>query len=143
MSRRLDDLVPEMRLKAFELIARCAEQGIPMMIIDTLRTQQEQEANIKNGVSWTKNSKHLPLDIHLPICPATFGGVHNPVTCTFGQARAIDICPYSIFNLDGPDKLKWDADSPVWDTIGRIGESLGLRWGGRWTKRDMGHFELP
>lgn len=118
MSRKLDDLTPEMRTKAFELIARCAEQGIPLLIIDTLRTPAEQEANIKKGVSWTKNSKHL-------------------------TGRAIDVCPYSIFQLDGPDKLNWDSDSPVWEQIGRIGEGLGLRWGGRWTKRDMGHFELP
>ncbi len=28
--------------------------------------------------------------------------------------------------------------------LGRLGESLGLRWGGRWTGlRDFGHFENP
>jgi hypothetical protein len=28
------------------------------------------------------------------------------------------------------------------DTVGVLGESLGLRWGGRFSKRDPGHFEL-
>jgi peptidoglycan L-alanyl-D-glutamate endopeptidase CwlK len=28
-----------------------------------------------------------------------------------------------------------------WDLAGRIGEWLGLRWGGRWAVRDLRHFE--
>ena len=46
------------------------------------------------------------------------------------------------FELHGPEKLQWDADDEIWHRIGEIGESLGLRWGGRWKQRDMGHFEL-
>lgn len=117
MSRRLDDLSPAFRPLAIELLARCVEAGIPVMIIDTLRTEQEQEQNIINGVSWTRHSKHLTGD-------------------------AIDICPYEVYALHGPDKLQWRASDPVWQRIGQIGESLGLRWGGRWTQKDMGHFEI-
>jgi peptidoglycan LD-endopeptidase CwlK len=116
MSRALDDLSPRFRPLAVELIARCVEHGIAILIVDTLRTPQEHAQNIANGVSWTKNSKHLTGD-------------------------AIDICPYEVYQLSGPDKLKWATSDPVWSRIGRIGESLGLRWGGRWTVKDMGHFE--
>lgn len=116
MSRRLNDLSPGFRPVAIELLARLTEAGICVMIIDTLRTAEEQAANIARGVSWTQNSKHLTGD-------------------------AIDVCPYSQFNLHGPDKLQWDAADPVWQRIGEIGESLGLRWGGRWKQRDLGHFE--
>ena len=28
-----------------------------------------------------------------------------------------------------------------WQFIGRVGEALGLRWGGRWALRDFRHFE--
>ncbi len=28
------------------------------------------------------------------------------------------------------------------DTVGMLGESLGLKWGGRFSKPDPGHFEL-
>lgn len=28
-----------------------------------------------------------------------------------------------------------------WQFIGRVGEALGLRWGGRWALRDLRHFE--
>lgn len=117
MSRALDDLHPDFRPKAVELLARCLEAGIPLMIVDTLRTQAEHEANLAKGVSWTKHSKHL-------------------------DGLAIDVCPFESFQLNGPDKLQWKSDDPVWQKIGPIGEALGLRWGGRWTKPDLGHFEL-
>lgn len=117
MSRALNDLAPAFKPIAMELLARFVEAGIQVMIIDTLRTQAEQDQNIAKGVSWTKNSKHL-------------------------IGMAIDVCPYSIYDLHGPDKLQWDSSDPVWGKMGVIGEQLGLRWGGRWTQKDMGHFEL-
>lgn len=123
MSRSLDDLTPEMRAKTDKFLAKLVEKSIQIMIVDTLRTDKEQEENIKKGVSWTKNSKHLP---------------QKPS----GKSNAIDICPYHTYQLYGPDKIQWNANDPVWLKIGEIGESFGLKWGGRWKKRDMGHFEL-
>lgn len=116
MSRALNDLSPRFKPLAIELLARLTEAGIPVMVIDTLRTPEEHAANLAKGVSWTTRSKHLDGD-------------------------AIDICPYAIYDVGGPDKLNWDAGHPVWKRIGEIGESLGLRWGGRWKQKDMGHFE--
>lgn len=84
--------------------------------MDTLRTPEEHAANLAKGVSWTKRSKHLDGD-------------------------AIDICPYSTWDAHGPDKLNWDIGDPVWQKIGALGEAIGLRWGGRWKVKDMGHFE--
>lgn len=118
MSRLLDDLSPAFKPKAFELLARLVEHGIPCMVIDTLRTAEEQAANVAKGVSWTKNSRHLTGD-------------------------AIDICPYALYDLHGPDKLQWDPGDAVWTKIGAIGEAIGLEWGGRWTQKDLGHFQLP
>ena len=115
MSRRLDDLSPRFRPLAVELLARCVEQGIHVLIVDTLRTPEEHAANLAKGVSWTTHSKHLDGD-------------------------AIDVCPYETYQLRGADKLAW-ADGPTWQRIGAIGEGLGLRWGGRWTQKDYGHFE--
>lgn len=121
MSRALSDLSVRFRPLAVELLARLTEAGIPVMIIDTLRTPEEHAANLANGTSWTIRSKHLDGD-------------------------AIDICPFAIYDLAGPDKLQWDAGHPVWKKIGAIGEALGLRWGGRFkppAKPDLGHFEYP
>ena len=118
MSRKLDDLSPAFRPLAIELLARCVEAGIAVMVVDTLRTVEEQRGNIRRGVSWTQNSRHLTGD-------------------------AIDIAPYEVWLAKGADKLNWDASDPVWQRLGAIGEALGLTWGGRWKQRDMGHFELP
>ena len=123
MSRKLDDLNPAFRPKAVELVARCIEAGIPVMIVDTIRTPEEHAANLVSGTSKTKHSKHL-------------------------DGLAIDIAPYETWQAHGPDKLNWDAGKPgavkePWGTMGRIGEGLGLRWGGRWRDPfDPGHFEL-
>ena len=118
MSRKLDDLSPRMVPLAMQLIARCIEAGIMVMIVDTLRTKEEQAENLAKGVSWTLNSKHLTGD-------------------------AIDVCPYAIYDLHGPDKLRWDETDPVWPRIGAIGESIGLKWGviRNGKRMDLGHFE--
>lgn len=117
MSRALDDLSPRMRPLAVELLARCVEAGIMVMIVDTLRTPEEQAANVSRGVSWTLRSKHLTGD-------------------------AIDIAPFETFMLHGPDKIRWEETDAAWQRLGEIGESLGLIWGGRWRQKDLGHFEL-
>ena len=125
MSRKLSDLSTRFRPLAVELIARCAQEGIPLMVLDTVRTEAEQEENIQRGVSWTKNSKHLPQAPEM-------------------RAEAIDVAPYAMYQLTGPDKLQWDSNDPVWEKIGKIGESLGLVWGGRWKNhRDCAHFQGP
>ena len=116
MSRALNDLSPAFRPLAFELLARLTEAGIHVLIVDTLRTKEEQTANVAKGVSWTTNSRHLTGD-------------------------AIDLAIYEQYALHGEDKLQWDADDPTWLRIGQIGEALGLIWGGRWKQRDLGHFE--
>ena len=117
MSRKLDNLHPDFRPLAVELLASCVEAGIPVAILDTLRTPQEQLVLIQRNRSWTTKSKHL-------------------------VGKAIDIAPWEEFNRHGPDKFQWDANDPVWQKIGRIGKRLELIWGGDWTKKDMGHFEL-
>ena len=118
MSRALDDLDPVFEPIAFEIIARAAEHGIPVMITFTRRTAAEQAIAVASGASAVKHSKHQ-------------------------DGLAIDICPYWIYDLHGPDKLQWDASDAAWAVLGSIGERLPrVRWGGRWHQpHDPGHFE--
>ena len=116
MNRSLNALDSIFRPIVFEFLARLIEAGIPVMIVNTLRTQAEQDAAVARGASWRAHSLHQ-------------------------DGLAIDVCPYVIWSEFGDDKLQWDADDPQWAKIGAIGESLGLRWGGCWTHRDMGHIE--
>lgn len=125
MSRKLDDLHKSFRPLAVELLARLTEAGIMVMIVDTLRTPEEQADNVARGVSWTLRSKHL-------------------------TGHAIDIAPYETYQLHGPDKLQWNATDPIWERIGKVGEQVGgLKWGvwkankdGKLENVDPGHFEL-
>ena len=116
MSRSLDDLDPRFRPIAFELLARLTEQGVVVMIVDTLRTQAEHEHNLATGHSWVQHSKHL-------------------------DGLAIDLCPYEMYYQHGARKLDWDVDNPAWETIAKVGERLGLRSGFRWKVKDCGHLE--
>lgn len=136
MSRVLDDLSSQMRPKAFELIARAAEAGIAVLIVDTLRTEAEQKRFVAAGVSWTLKSLHLPRWMR---------GIDSNDLDDEVKSDAIDVCPYDQYQLHGPDKLKWDEKDPAWQTLGAIGQQIGLKWGViRNGKRiDLGHFELP
>lgn len=117
MSRALNDLDPSFRPLAVEILARLVEAKIPVLIVDTLRTEAEHQLNLANGTSWVQRSKHQ-------------------------DGLAIDICPYEIYQLSGPDKLRWSGSDPIWQVIGRIGKSVpGVKWGGDWTVKDLGHFE--
>lgn len=125
MSRSLDDLHPQFRPLAFELLARLTEASIPVLIVSTGRTEAEQAAAVAAGASKVAHSKHQ-------------------------DGYAIDVCPYELYQLHGPDKLQWNTSDPVWLHIGSIAEGLGLRWGGRFHPLnsvgigwDPGHCEWP
>lgn len=112
MSRSLDDLNEHMRPLADALLTGCIGAGIPITVVGTGRTIDEQRANVAAGVSWTLASKHLTGD-------------------------AIDVCPTALIS-----EKWWAPRSPLWMQIGLIGESVGLKWGGRWKKTpDLAHFE--
>lgn len=134
MSRRLDDLSSHMLPLATLLIARVVERGVAIVIVDTLRTAAEHERNLIAGTSTATLSRHLPRRLRR--------------TCALDdpdreKADAIDLAPYAIYQLQGPDKLQWDATDPVWQVIGEEVERLGLVWGGRWKRpHDPGHAEL-
>lgn len=108
-----------MRPLVDKFLAKLMEARIPVMIVTTLRTQEEQAEKVAKGLSWTMNSKHLTGD-------------------------AIDVAPYMIYDLSGPDKAQWDETDPIWNRIGAIGQGCGLKWGviKNGTRIDLGHFEV-
>lgn len=125
MSRRLADLDPRFRPIANDLLARLTEAKIPVLIVCTGRTAEEQAEAVRTGHSKVLRSRHQ-------------------------DGMAIDLVPYSQYDLHGPDKLLWDLRGDVWWTMGDIGQALGLRWGGTFRPLndqglgwDPGHFELP
>ena len=136
MSRTLDDLSSACKPRAFELLARLVERSIHVLIVDTLRTPEEHVKHLASGASRTKFSRHLPRILREVNYPPSHPDAH--------KSDAIDLCPYEVFALHGPDKLQWDPRDPAWKIIGELGESLGFVWGGRWqAPHDPGHLELP
>lgn len=125
MSRSLNDLKPEFRRIAVEVLAQLLEADIHVMIVCTGRTQAEQDAAVAAGRSKVRVSKHQ-------------------------VGLAMDVCPLAVWQLHGPDKLQWGPD-PAWQRIGAIAERNGLRWGGRFGESrpgagdgwDPGHIEAP
>jgi hypothetical protein len=118
-SRSLDDLQPDVRGFCILLMAKANAEGMPVTLIDTLRTPAEQQADIAKGVSWTENSLHLP----------------QPPD---GLARAFDLAPSVVLTIKN-----WGPDRPEWQQLGEWGEALGLQWGGRFPGHpDPSHFQL-
>ena len=126
MSRSLDDLIPSMKAKALDFKKRMEEAGITFMFTCTYRTQAEQNELWKIGrngdkrpkVTWTTLTRH-----------------------TAGDAFDIAIVK--------DKKPTWDLkvsvnknEIPDYFEAGKIGESIGLVWGGRWEKHpDYPHFQ--
>lgn len=133
MDRSLDSLSSDFKPLAMEVLARLVERQVCVLIVQTSRTIEEHHANLANGTSATTLSKHLPRVLR---------GVGTG-TADDGKADAIDLCPYELYQLHGPDKLQWGDADPAWAVIGEVGERLGLRWGGRWkSPHDPGHLEF-
>jgi hypothetical protein len=118
MGNNLDELASYMIPLAAKLLSQSRAAGIALAVIDTGRTPAEQQTKLAQGVSWVSTSKHEPQPPEM-------------------RSEAIDVCPIPLLTT----KL-WSPASPLWQQVGEIGESLGLRWGGRWIEHpDMGHFE--
>jgi hypothetical protein len=123
-SNSLDDAASYARPLFEQLLQNCAKAGIPCRIVDIIRTPSQQEQKLKDKVSWTEHSKHLPQPPEQ-------------------KSEAIDIVPLAILSEHKPD---WDPTNVLWQKIGAIGQATGLLWGGTWKHLNNGlgdpsHFE--
>lgn len=108
-------LHPVLREKITSLIYKSREKGLSIRIISGYRSFAEQDLLYKRG-SVTKAR----------------GGqsYHN-------YGLAVDVAL-----IDKNGKISWNPHLP-WDEVGKIGETIGLKWGGRFrTLVDKGHFAL-
>ena len=115
----LNLLKPKVKRLAEELIKESKKQGIQIIVVQGLRTIEEQDALYAKGRT-----------VKGRIVTNAKGGqsFHN-----FGVA--FDICPI----VNG--KAAWDY-TELFKKVGSIAESLGLEWGGNWKKfKDLPHFQ--
>lgn len=111
--KNIDTLVPKVQALAIALVQKCATAGITIVVTSGTRTFAEQDALFAQG-GVTKAR----------------GGQSN-----HNYGLAFDV---TIFESGKP---VWE--SPVYRSVGTIGKSLGLSWGGDWKSIvDEPHFEL-
>lgn len=125
-SRKITDLDPILQPYAIEFAARMSEAGLPFVFTCTYRSREEQadlyaQGRTKPGpiVTWTRSSMHnlgLAFDI----------AIRTPRGATWDLKVNVN-----------------ENDLPDYEEAGRIGEALGLAWGGRWRTADACHFEFP
>lgn len=109
-------LCPCIRDLYFDLLSEADKLGIPVTTIETGRDLERQTYYVKVGVSRTMKSKHVAQPFSL----------------------AFDIAPTEYLPLKG-----WNGNGKAWATLGKLGQKLGLTWGGAWkTIVDKPHFEL-
>jgi peptidoglycan L-alanyl-D-glutamate endopeptidase CwlK len=153
-----------MKDKCQKLIALAGVRGLKFIITCTARSYKEQIALYAQGRQPIEEVNHLRQEAGMnPISKVennykvtwTLSSRHivNPddKDSTNDKSRAFDI---AVLNEKG--KPTWEIktnvnknDIPDYEEIGRLGESIGLRWGGRFKDKngkpspDYPHFEEP
>lgn len=118
---RLAGLEPTTAARARAMLERIARSGRRVAITSGRRTFEEQAALYAQG-----RTTPGPIVTYAP-----------PGTSLHELGRALDVAP-----LDHLARPHWPSDLALWRAFGEAGEASGLRWGGRWSKPDLPHFEL-
>ena len=114
--REISELTPHTQKLCKEFLIRCENEGLPVIITETYRSQKRQDELFRQGretdgpvVTWTKNSRHT-------------------------KRRAFDIAKR------GPDPY---GDEEFFRKCAEIGKEVGLNPGYFWDDyQDKPHYEL-
>ena len=119
-SRSLEDLIPEVKVKAKALIEAAAKEGIALTVTSTYRDFAKQAELYSQG----RVNKTLPVVTNSKAGESW----HN-------WRRAFDVVPVK------NGTAIWN-DNGLWKRIGILGELQGLTWGGNFKNfPDRPHFQ--
>lgn len=114
---RYNWLLPVMKLKLTELLRRAKAQGLDVMFWDGWRSPAAEAKDQQKGTS----------------------ALHDSYASYHTWGAAVDI----VFRTTLGEPVWPPTDDPRWAELGKIGQELGLVWGGNWVHlRDMAHFQL-
>jgi len=152
-SRDLNDLKPEVRLKAEKVLSLCQGSGIDLLIYCTLRSMEEQARLYRQGrtlAAIQDRADALDHDFQRPDLAEILIGVgpqagrHKRTWAGPGQSYHNYGLAFDGVPLQHGKPIWEDGTTPeereIWNAYGEIGESAGLRWSGRWIG---GKVELP
>lgn len=123
MGRDITLCYPRLQKLAAQLVEECEKQGLIIKIGECFRTVAEQDALYAQG-----RTKSGAI-------------VTNAKGSTYSSQHQWGIA-FDFFRNDGAGAYNEDGD--FFGRVGRIGESLGLGWGGNWRSPvDKPHFYLP
>lgn len=129
MSARIDDLEPVTRGLCIEFLAAAAAQGISLRVTHTLRTLDEQLHLYAKGRTFREG-------VWVVVNAGAIVTKAKPGASPHNYGLAFDIC------FAGADPYP-DVDDPRWELLGKLGESIGLDWGGPLGAGDKFTFDRP
>jgi peptidoglycan L-alanyl-D-glutamate endopeptidase CwlK len=146
LSKELGLLELGMRAKVYKTIAemqdskKLRELGVEeITVVETKRTLAVQMAYYSRGRMNAKDVKEMYRVAGLYALSTEEANTKNTWTLESKhiEGKAVDIAPMK------NGVIWWNAPAEVWQTMGEIGESCGLKWGGRWKDcKDTPHFEV-
>lgn len=122
MSRDTTQLHPRLRAKLDGLQYLCSKQGLKIGISECMRTVKEQDDLYAQG-------RTKPGKVVTNAQGKTYSSMHQ-----WGTA-------FDFYRNDG--KGAFNTSGGFFSEVGKIGQSIGLEWGGTWTSPvDLPHFQL-
>jgi peptidoglycan L-alanyl-D-glutamate endopeptidase CwlK len=154
MSRSLDDLLPELKEKALLFSDKMKEKKINFAFTCTYRSQEEQNALYAQGRKTLAEVNELRKIAGMYLLKEE---KENKVVTHAKVSKHTSRKAFDIVILDGK-KTVWDLkvdvnkdEQPDYIQAGKIGQEIGLRWGGDFNGNgkiedesfvDMPHYEL-
>lgn len=146
MSKDLADLDPQIRSKATEAYqlmnesARLKALGVSAVAIsETKRDLAVQMAYYSRSRMRDINDvkkMYKAAGLYIPTDQECITANTWTLTSKHLQGLAVDFVPMR------NGLLWWTAPVTIWEEMGRIGKSCGLKWGGDWKNKDCPHFEV-
>lgn len=123
MARDITQCHPTLQEKAKELVELCDKKGLKIKITECFRSVAEQDTLYAQGRTTKGN-------IVTNAKGSSYSSMHQ-------WGVAFDIC-----RNDG--KGAYNDSDGFFTKVGKIGQSIGLEWGGNWKSiQDTPHFQLP
>jgi peptidoglycan L-alanyl-D-glutamate endopeptidase CwlK len=146
INRSIDALQKPLAEALLKALVRYAEENLPVVIIETDRSQAVQNAYYAQGREPLDAVNNLRVIAGLYLLKERENTVvTNARVSNHTGGNAVDICP----EIPGkPGYPRWNAPQEVWEKMGLIAEQCGLDWcaggyGQTWGKGwDNPHFEL-
>lgn len=119
-SRKLEDLLPPVKVRVEEFLASAKLAGIDLLVTSTYRDNASQDALYAQGRT----------TVGRIVTNAKAGQSWHNYRC------AVDVVPVVA------GKPRWDVKDSVWQEVGRLGKAAGLEWAGDWKRfREYPHFQ--